>query len=81
MAAFAVRYHHLPLAVYREIAAHLQCIDGVTTELVPSQDPEFHYLKSQVAFMVVRQDCETIQPRVKQVLDSYGLWQQSDYAD
>jgi len=81
MAVFAVRYRHLPLAVYREIAAHLQCISGVKTQLVESQDPEFNYLSSQIAFMVVQQESEESQIRVKQVLDSYGLWQQSDHEE
>lgn len=38
----------LPLAVYREIAAHLQAIDGVRTGLLPQTSREFDYLQSQV---------------------------------
>lgn len=38
----------LPLAVYREVAAHLQAIDGVRTGLLPQTSCEFDYLQSQV---------------------------------
>ena len=41
-------YPNLPLAVYREIAAHLQQLDGVVTELLPPTDTTFDYAHSQV---------------------------------
>jgi hypothetical protein len=45
---------HIPLAVYRELAAHLQQIDGVTVEfLQPSQERAFSYLDSQLAGLEV----------------------------
>ncbi|MEN9220411.1 MAG: hypothetical protein Q6J68_04345 [Thermostichales cyanobacterium SZTDM-1c_bins_54] len=78
MPSFAVRYHQLPLAVYREIAAHLQCLPGVKAELVPNRDPEFDYLASQVAYLLVQQESEETQGRLQQILDSYGLWQRSE---
>jgi hypothetical protein len=45
---------HIPLAVYRELAAHLQQIDGVTVEfLQPSKERAFGYLDSQLAGLEV----------------------------
>lgn len=41
-------YPNLPLAVYREIAAHLQQLDGIVTELLSPTDTEFDYAHSQV---------------------------------
>lgn len=43
-----LRYPNLPLAVYREIAAHLQQLDGVVVTLLPPNDTEFDYAHSQV---------------------------------
>ncbi len=41
-------YPELPLAVYREVAAHLRQVNGVTTELLPQTATEFDYAQSQV---------------------------------
>jgi hypothetical protein len=41
-------YPQLPLAVYREIAAHLRQVEGVTTELLPQIATQFDYAQSQV---------------------------------
>ena len=43
-----IEFHHLPLAVYREIAAHLSQLDGVTVELIAQSSPEFEYTQSQI---------------------------------
>jgi hypothetical protein len=40
--------HQLPLAVYREVAAHLQQIEGITVSCVDQLDRDFSYLGSQV---------------------------------
>ncbi|NJK29002.1 MAG: hypothetical protein HC940_02050 [Acaryochloris sp. SU_5_25] len=44
----------LPLAVYREIAAHLRQIEQVETELLPQTAPHFDYALSQVGWLRVR---------------------------
>lgn len=75
--SFAVRYHQLPLAVYREIAAHVQCVPGVAVTLHENRDPEFNYLDSQIAYMTVQLAHGETRSRVEQILDHYGLWQQS----
>jgi hypothetical protein len=44
----------LPLAVYREIAAHLRQIEQVETDLLPQTAPHFDYSLSQVGGLRVR---------------------------
>ena len=44
-----VEFHNLPLAIYREIAAHLSQLEGVIVELIPQSSPEFDYNQSQIA--------------------------------
>ncbi len=43
-----ITYPHLSLAVYRELAAHLRQIKGVTIELIPQQSQQFDYYNSQI---------------------------------
>lgn len=38
----------LPLAVYREVAAHLQLLEPLEVSLTPQTSTEFDYLQSQV---------------------------------
>lgn len=44
----------LPLAVYREVAAHLQLVEGVGVEWLPQTSREFDYLQSQVGGLLIR---------------------------
>ena len=61
----------LPLAVYREIAAHLRQVEDVTVELLPQRSTEFEYLQSQVGGLQV--DCpDRSRQRVEQILAYYG---------
>ena len=43
----------LPLAVYREVAAHLRQVEGVQVALIPQTSHSFNYLESQVGGMVL----------------------------
>jgi hypothetical protein len=43
-----IRTPHIPLAVYRELAAHLQQIDGVTVAFLEPIDRAFSYTGSQL---------------------------------
>ncbi|MBD2044007.1 hypothetical protein [Microcoleus sp. FACHB-672] len=45
---YEVQWPRLPLAVYREIAAHLRQVAGVETGLTPQQSQQFDYSQSQV---------------------------------
>jgi|688.fasta_scaffold172336_2 hypothetical protein len=43
-----VSFNNLPLAVYREITAHLQQVSGVEVQLMSQSSPHFDYSQSQV---------------------------------
>lgn len=43
-----ITYPNLPLAVYREMAAHLRQVPGVSVELIPQTSEQFDYSQSQV---------------------------------
>lgn len=45
---YEIRFPGLPLAVYREIAAHLRQVEGVETDLYPATSEQFDYNQSQV---------------------------------
>ncbi len=61
----------LPLAVYRELAAHLRQLPGVGAEVVMSGPGLFDYQASQVKQLVVHYQAELSQ-RVDQILGYYG---------
>jgi hypothetical protein len=68
----------LSLATYRELAAHLEQVDGMTTELIWRDHPEFDYHASQISSMWLR--CSATFPqvqrsRVTEILNHYGNWQ------
>jgi hypothetical protein len=72
----------LPLAVYREVAAHLRQIDQVETGLLPQTSQTFDYLQSQVGGLWIRYpeaQAERCQPQVEAILayygDRYGQWE------
>lgn len=70
----------LPLAVYREVAAHLRQVEGVDTNLIMrsiKHDPKekFDYYQSQVAVLEISylEDLtETDKQRVSEILDYYA---------
>jgi hypothetical protein len=43
-----IEFAGLPLAVYREIAAHLRQIAGVEVDLIPQSSQQFDYSQSQI---------------------------------
>ena len=65
----------LPLAVYREVAAHLRQIDGVETGLLPQLSTTFDYYQSQVGGLWIRYPiaiADICKPQVEQILAYYG---------
>jgi hypothetical protein len=73
---------HLPLAVYREVAAHLRQVTGVDAGLLPQRSQTFDYLQSQAGGLWIRYTGEPdalSQQRVEQILayygDRYGAWE------
>jgi hypothetical protein len=71
----------LPLAVYREIAAHLQQVEGVTVTLLPQQSTQFDYELSQVGGLQisVAGDSDSTRTKISNILQYYrsrfGDWQ------
>lgn len=77
----------LPLAVYREVAAHLRQVEGVQVGLLPQTSKTFDYRESQVGGLWLEylvesspnpQDQQRRQ-RVDQILayygDRFGTWE------
>jgi hypothetical protein len=70
----------LPLAVYREVAAHLRQVTGVNTSLIMrslEHDPEekFDYYQSQVAALEINYGAdiaETEKLIISEILDYYA---------
>ena len=69
----------LPLAVYREVAAHLRQVNGVETGLIMRSDDsdvaKFDYKQSQIAALWLEypQDIDVQQKkRIEEILDYYG---------
>jgi hypothetical protein len=72
----------LPLAVYREVAAHLRQVAGVEVELLPQLSQTFDYHQSQLGGLKLHYSAEvnsTSRQRVQQILayygNRYGDWQ------
>jgi hypothetical protein len=71
----------LPLAVYREVAAHLRQVDGVEAGLVPQSSGQFDYAQSQVGELWIQYPPnarERLHQQVDRILayygDRYGAW-------
>ncbi len=82
---YSIRCIGLPLAVYREVAAHLQQVDGVETELVSQHSQQFDYQLSQIDRIQIQYPqnfSPAAQQRVQQILayysDRYGNWETVD---
>lgn len=43
-----IEFAGLPLAVYREIAAHLRQVEGLQVGLIPQSSLQFDYYQSQI---------------------------------
>lgn len=76
-----IRCPGLPLAVYREVAAHLGQVDGIAVELVSQQSQQFDYRLSQIDSLWIKSaDADTIDSeQVQRILayysDRYGAWE------
>ena len=60
----------MPLAVYRELAAHLRQA-GATVELLPQTAQSFNYQQSQVGGLVVSSSPDS-QRQIQQILAYYS---------
>jgi hypothetical protein len=69
-----IEFPGLPLAVYREIVAHLHQVEGVEAGLITQSSQEFDYNQSQVAGLSIdfaadiRPECRI---KVEQILAYY----------
>jgi hypothetical protein len=78
--SFSIERPQLPLAIYLEVAAHLQQVAALQVQLRPQTAPEFDYLQSQVGGLSI--DCRAVttadRSRVAEILDyyerRYGAW-------
>ena len=71
---YEVEFPRLPLAVYREIAAHLRQVPGVEAGLTSQQSQDFDYLQSQVGSLCIEYSetaTSAAQERVEQILAYY----------
>lgn len=77
---YSIRNDRLPLAVYREIAAHLSQVEGVKTDLTPQTSKTFEYTASQIGRLEIQiADPAVAEGRVEQILayysDRFGAWE------
>ncbi len=67
----------LTLAIYRELASHLEQIEDVQVELFAQESLEFSYLGSQIGgirLILPSSLSERSQQLVTKVLNHYGTW-------
>ena len=70
-----ITYPQLPLAVYREIAAHLRQVTDVQAQLIPLETDHFDYDHSQVGYLLLCYPetlAEADRQRVESILAFYG---------
>jgi len=79
---YQIRSASLPLAVYREVAAHLRQVDGVETGLLAQKSQEFDYSLSQIDSLWIQypdDENSRCSQQVQQILayysDRYGAWE------
>jgi hypothetical protein len=79
---YRIRCAGLPLAVYREVAAHLCQVDGVEIELLPQQSQQFDYRLSQVDSLWIQYPddlnsacCQQVEQILAYYSDRYGAWE------
>jgi hypothetical protein len=79
---YHIRRRDLPLAVYREVAAHLRQVTGVKTELIDQTSQPFDYCLSQVDRLQIEHPDDldlASRQRLEQILayysDRYGVWE------
>ena len=69
-----IEFAGLPLAVYREIAAHLRQVEGVEVSLIPQTSQEFDYNQSQINGLWIEYTANSgaqSRQRVQQILTYY----------
>lgn len=70
-----VIYRSLPLAVYRELAAHLEQLEGIHTELIPQTSNKFDYDQSQIGGILISYDANldiSFTQQLEKILNYYA---------
>lgn len=75
---YELRFPNLPLAVYREIAAHLSQVDGVETGLYPATFQQFDYNQSQVGGLWIQLSATT-DSKSRELVDQILAYYQNRY--
>jgi hypothetical protein len=70
---YEIQFPGLPLAVYREIAAHLRQVEGVETGICPAPSHPFDYNQSQAGGLWIQyaQSDPQSRERVAEILAYY----------
>jgi hypothetical protein len=75
-------FPELPLAMYREIAAHLRQVGGVEIAEIPQQSQQFSYKQSQIEGLWIQYAADgdaSSKQRIEEILEyyaqQYGCWQ------
>jgi len=69
-----IEFVGLPLAIYREIVAHLRQVEGVKVGLIPQSSQQFNYNQSQVGGLWISwaaNSSSESRQRVQQILAYY----------
>ncbi|MBH8561490.1 hypothetical protein I8748_04740 [Nostoc sp. CENA67] len=69
-----IEFAGLPLAVYREIVAHLRQVEGVKADLIPQSSQKFDYNQSQIGGLWISlppNSSSEKKQRVQQILAFY----------
>ncbi len=81
---YQIRSPELPLAMYREVVAHLRQVQGVDAGLLPQTSQQFDYNQSQVGGLWIQYaDASDVAGRgqVNQILayyqNRYGEWEEA----
>ena len=74
-----IEFPNLPLAVYREVAAHLRQVDGVKIDLIPQTSTEFDYNQSQIAGLWLEHD-ENFDPQSRLLVEKIVAYYRNRYS-
>lgn len=67
----------IALAMYRELASHIEQVEDINAELFWQESTEFSYLGSQIGGMWLtypQSNSEDSQALIKKILNHYGVW-------
>ena len=73
-----IEFPNLPLAVYREVAAHLRQVNGVKIDLIPQTSTEFDYNQSQIAGLWLEHD-ENLDPQSRLLVEKILAYYRNRY--